>query len=111
MNFVTLQMRQTQKVSVWPVGLVGKLRYESPLLNHRGKVVGWRTKWKTHRTFALDMAGFAVNINLLRQQQASFSIESYIGELENDFLRQLVSLADLEAKANNCSEVCCTLSF
>lgn len=32
-----LQMRNTEKVSVWPVGLVGKLMYESPILKD-GKV-------------------------------------------------------------------------
>ena len=30
-------MRYTQKVSVWPVGLVGYLRYETPVLKN-GKV-------------------------------------------------------------------------
>lgn len=33
----TLQMRNTKKVSVWPVALVGDLRYESPVVV-RGKV-------------------------------------------------------------------------
>ena len=31
------QMRSTKAVSVWPVGLVGKLRYESPIIKN-GKV-------------------------------------------------------------------------
>ena len=30
-------MRSTKLVSVWPVGLVGKLRYESPIISN-GKV-------------------------------------------------------------------------
>jgi len=29
------QMRYTQKVSVWPVGLVAKLRYEAPIVRNR----------------------------------------------------------------------------
>lgn len=99
-------MRLTKKVSVWPVGLVGKLKYESPLLDEFGKVVGWRTKWKTHRTFAMDMAGFAVNVKFLSQTQAFFSHGSFIGELENDFLSQFTTLDDLEAMAKNCSKVC-----
>ena len=32
-------MRYTHKVSVWPVGLVGYLRYETPVLKN-GKVSG-----------------------------------------------------------------------
>ena len=30
--FLSLQMRYTSKVSVWPVGLSGYLRYESPIV-------------------------------------------------------------------------------
>ncbi len=51
------QMRYTNKVSVWPVGLVGKLRYETPILNERGKVVRYLTNWYPERPFAMDMAG------------------------------------------------------
>ena len=32
-------MRTTKTVAVWPVGLVGKLMYESPLCEN-GKVIG-----------------------------------------------------------------------
>ena len=34
-----LQMRTTMTVSVWPVGLVGKLLYEAPICQH-GRVTG-----------------------------------------------------------------------
>ena len=56
-------MRYTQGVSVWPVGLVGKLRYESPIVEN-GRVTGWFTYWKPHRPFPIDMAGFAINIQV-----------------------------------------------
>lgn len=36
--YICKQIRQTQKVSVWPVGLVGGLRYESPVVQN-GKVI------------------------------------------------------------------------
>lgn len=49
-------MRTTQKVSVWPVGLVGGRRYERPVVEN-GKVVGWYTGWRADRPFAIDMAG------------------------------------------------------
>jgi len=99
-------MRYTQRVSVWPVGLAGYLRYERPVLDTSGHVVGWFTAWKPNRRFALDMAGFAVNTRLLTSHRsAEFSYNVSRGEQESFFLSQLVGLADLEPKANNCTEV------
>jgi len=99
-------MRHTQRVSVWPVGLAGYLRYERPVVDNSGHVVGWFTAWKPHRRFALDMAGFAVNTRLLMTyRSAEFSYSVARGEQESYFLSQLVTLTDLEPKANNCSEV------
>jgi len=99
------EMRNTKKASVWPVGLVGKLRYESPVVE-AGKVVGWHTYWKPNRPFALDMAGFAVNVNLvLENPTANFMLEVERGYLESSFLDGLVKMKDLEPKANNCKEV------
>ena len=38
------------KVGVWPVGIVGKLRYEGPVcVLETGKVVSWFTAWKPDR--------------------------------------------------------------
>uniref|UniRef100_A0A9L0SNW6 Galactosylgalactosylxylosylprotein 3-beta-glucuronosyltransferase n=1 Tax=Equus caballus TaxID=9796 RepID=A0A9L0SNW6_HORSE len=58
------EMRTTRKVSVWPVGLVGGRRYERPLVEN-GKVVGWYTGWRADRPFAIDMAGFAVSLQVI----------------------------------------------
>ncbi|KAM9301943.1 galactosylgalactosylxylosylprotein 3-beta-glucuronosyltransferase 3 [Gastrophryne carolinensis] len=99
------EMRQTQKVSVWPVGLVGGLRYEGPLVD-KGKVVGFHTAWKTHRPFPIDMAGFAVSLSLLLSHpKACFDPDAERGFLESSLLGQLVTLNDLEAKADNCTKV------
>ncbi|CAG0886563.1 unnamed protein product [Cyprideis torosa] len=56
------EMRPTQRVSVWPVGLVGGLLVESPIIDN-GKIVGFNSMWNAKRPFPIDMAGFAVNIN------------------------------------------------
>ena len=48
------QMRYTEKVSVWPVGLAGHVKVESPVCKE-GKVVGFRTGFK--RKFSVEMAG------------------------------------------------------
>lgn len=47
---------------MWPVGLVGGLLYERPLLNQKGKVEKWLSSWRPERPFAIDMAGFAINL-------------------------------------------------
>lgn len=54
-------MRSTSTVSVWPVGLVGGLMVERPIVND-SKVVGWVAGWKTDRPYPMDMAGFAINL-------------------------------------------------
>ena len=55
------QMRWTKKVSVWPVGLSGGLKFEGPLCEN-GRVVDWHTMWEPSRKFPIDMAGTYVCI-------------------------------------------------
>ncbi|RXM92561.1 Galactosylgalactosylxylosylprotein 3-beta-glucuronosyltransferase 1 [Acipenser ruthenus] len=100
-------MRSTRKVSVWPVAFVGGLRYESPKVNAAGKVYGWKTVFDPHRPFAIDMAGFAVNLRLiLFKPQAYFKLRGVKGGYqESSLLRELVTLNDLEPKAANCTKV------
>lgn len=99
------EMRNTQKVSVWPVGLVGAMKYESPLVQ-AGKVVGFHTGWRPTRPFPLDMAGFAVSLRLLRDRpDACFDGEAPMGFLESSLLQGLVTLEELEPRADNCTKV------
>ncbi|KAG1951126.1 galactosylgalactosylxylosylprotein 3-beta-glucuronosyltransferase 2-like [Pimephales promelas] len=100
------EMRSTRKVSVWPVGLVGGRRYERPLVKN-GKVVGWYTGWKADRPFAIDMAGFAVNLQvILSNPRALFKRRgAKPGMQESDFLKQITKVEDLEPKAQNCTQV------
>lgn len=100
------EMRSTKGVSVWPVGFVGGRAYERPLVSG-GKVVGWYTGWRPDRPFATDMAGFAVNLQvILANPRAQFKRRgSQPGMQESDFLRQITKVTDLEPKANNCTKV------
>ena len=50
------QMRSTERVSVWPVGLSGDLKFEGPVCVG-GRVTGWYTMWEKQRPFPIDMAG------------------------------------------------------
>ncbi|XP_058267386.1 galactosylgalactosylxylosylprotein 3-beta-glucuronosyltransferase 1 isoform X1 [Hemibagrus wyckioides] len=101
------EMRSTKKVSVWPVAFVGGLRYESPKINTLGKVYGWSTVFDPRRPFAIDMAGFAVNLRLiLSKPQAYFKLNGVKGGYqESSLLGDLVTLNELEPKAENCTKV------
>ncbi|KAL7978165.1 hypothetical protein Chor_005152 [Crotalus horridus] len=97
-------IRSTKRVSVWPVGLVGGLRFERPLVE-KGKVAGFYTAWKPNRPFPVDMAGFAVALSLLlANPQARFDLLAERGYLETSLLQSLVSMEELEPKADNCTK-------
>ncbi|KAI8788133.1 galactosylgalactosylxylosylprotein 3-beta-glucuronosyltransferase 1, partial [Biomphalaria glabrata] len=100
------EMRNTTKVSIWPVGLVAGLRYERPKVTN-GKVTGWYVLWKPDRPFATDMAGFAINLNLIHQHpEAKFSNTFAVGQQESTFLTLFnLTLDDLEPKANMCTQI------
>ena len=100
------EMRDTKKVSVWSVGLVGGLMVERPDVDVNGKVKGWKVVWSPHRPFALDMAGFAVNLkHFLNNPKAKFAYEVKRGHQESEFLKHLVTLDDLEVKGDNGKKV------
>ncbi|XP_038156606.1 galactosylgalactosylxylosylprotein 3-beta-glucuronosyltransferase 1-like [Cyprinodon tularosa] len=101
------EMRYTKKVSVWPVAFVAGIRYETPKINDLGKVYGFKTKFDPTRPFAIDMAGFAVNLSLiLSKPQANFQLQGVkAGYQESSLLKELVTLSELEPKASNCTKV------
>ncbi|XP_015251386.1 PREDICTED: galactosylgalactosylxylosylprotein 3-beta-glucuronosyltransferase 3 [Cyprinodon variegatus] len=99
------EMRNTQRVSVWPVGLVGGMKFESPVVEG-GKVVRFHTGWRPSRPFPMDMAGFAVSLKLvLANPDACFDGEAPMGFLESSLLKGLVTMDELEPKADNCTKV------
>lgn len=100
------EMRRTRKVSVWPVGFVGGMLVEKPIVED-GRVVGFNSMWRANRPFPIDMAGFAVSLKtLISDTVARFSSDNKIGYVESHFLSQLVSSWDqLEPRADNCSKV------
>lgn len=99
------EMRWTRGVSVWPVGLVGGLRFEGPRVQD-GRVVGFHTAWEPNRPFPVDMAGFAVALPLLlAKPDAQFDATAPRGHLESSLLSHLVDPKDLEPRAANCTRV------
>ncbi|XP_075430176.1 galactosylgalactosylxylosylprotein 3-beta-glucuronosyltransferase 1-like isoform X2 [Ascaphus truei] len=99
------EMRYTKNVSVWPVGFVGGLRYESVKMDAAGKVSGWKVKYDPSRPFAIDMAGFAISLRLiLEKPRAFFRLDVKSGYQEPSLLQDLVTMEELEPKADNCTK-------
>lgn len=94
------------RVGVWPVGLVGGLKVEKPILDEKGIVTGFNAAWRPERPFPVDMAGFAISGDLLlRFSEANFSYEVQRGYQESEILRQITKVSDLQPLANNCTDV------
>uniref|UniRef100_A0A6A7G1L9 Galactosylgalactosylxylosylprotein 3-beta-glucuronosyltransferase n=3 Tax=Hirondellea gigas TaxID=1518452 RepID=A0A6A7G1L9_9CRUS len=99
------QMRYTEKVSMFPVGLIGKFSVSSPVLNKEGRVTDFYDGWPAGRKFQVDMAGFAVNVGYLKKQPR-VTMPYIAGHEEDGFLKSLnLQLEDIEPLANGCSEV------
>uniref|UniRef100_A0A915I4V8 Galactosylgalactosylxylosylprotein 3-beta-glucuronosyltransferase n=1 Tax=Romanomermis culicivorax TaxID=13658 RepID=A0A915I4V8_ROMCU len=100
------EMRTIRKVGVWPVAFVGQLMVERPKVEN-GRVTGYLVAWGPERHYAIDMAGFAVNLELiLKSPQTFFSYNASRGFQETYLLRNLITgLHDLEPKADNCTKV------
>ncbi|EDS42141.1 galactosylgalactosylxylosylprotein 3-beta-glucuronosyltransferase I [Culex quinquefasciatus] len=97
---------ERNKVGVWPVGLVGGLMVEKPVLNRDGIVLGFNSAWRPERPFPLDMAGFAISSDLLLDNpQAQFSYEVERGYQESEILRHLTIVHEMQPLANKCTDV------
>ncbi|XP_018570379.1 galactosylgalactosylxylosylprotein 3-beta-glucuronosyltransferase I [Anoplophora glabripennis] len=101
------EIAKVKKVGVWPVGLVGGLNAETPIIDQKtGKVTGYKSGWKPDRPFAIDMAGFAINVDLiLSKPEAQFSYKMEKGLQESEFLSYFTTKEELEPLADNCTKV------
>uniref|UniRef100_A0A914N2T0 Galactosylgalactosylxylosylprotein 3-beta-glucuronosyltransferase n=1 Tax=Meloidogyne incognita TaxID=6306 RepID=A0A914N2T0_MELIC len=105
------EMRKiNQKIGVWPVGIVGGMLVETPLLDRtltNYTVNGFNSLWKPERPFPMDMAGFAINISLIHEHSTSlFSYKSPRGFMESRFLQSLdIKREELEPLAMHCTKV------
>lgn len=101
------EMRNTKRVSVWPVGLAGQLLVEQPILNKQNQVIGFNSVWKKERQYPIDMAGFAINLSYyILKSSPKFYPNLQIGYQETYLLNQLLdNYSQLEPKANNCTLV------
>uniref|UniRef100_A0A0K8URJ5 Galactosylgalactosylxylosylprotein 3-beta-glucuronosyltransferase n=1 Tax=Bactrocera latifrons TaxID=174628 RepID=A0A0K8URJ5_BACLA len=99
------QMRYTQKVSMWPVGLVTKFGVSTPIIRD-GKITGFYDGWIGGRKFPVDMAGFAVSVKFLHERPNA-KMPFKAGYEEDGFLKSLapLNLTDIELLASNCTEI------
>lgn len=98
------EIRNTKIVSMFPVGLIGKYAVSSPIVKD-GKVVGFFDSWPAQRRFAVDMAGFAVNVAYMAQYP-NVTMPYKAGHEEDQFLQSInLRLEDIEPKANYCTEI------
>ncbi|XP_055714265.1 galactosylgalactosylxylosylprotein 3-beta-glucuronosyltransferase P [Phlebotomus papatasi] len=99
------QIRYTKKVSMWPVGLITKYGVSSPIVKN-GSFAGFYDGWIGGRKYAVDMAGFAVNVKfLLSRPKAEMPFKP--GYEEDGFLKSLHPLdnSEIELLASGCTEI------
>lgn len=96
---------QPGRVGIWPVGLVGGLMVEKPMLEDN-VVVGFNSQWRPERPFPVDMAGFAISVDLLlANPEAKFSYDVERGYQETEILRQVTTMDKLQPLADLCRKV------
>uniref|UniRef100_A0A1B0AZ94 Galactosylgalactosylxylosylprotein 3-beta-glucuronosyltransferase n=1 Tax=Glossina palpalis gambiensis TaxID=67801 RepID=A0A1B0AZ94_9MUSC len=105
--FSEMSKTQPGRVSVWPVGLVGTLMVERPILNdQKTEVIGFNSVWRPERPFPIDMAAFAISKNLLFQHpEVRFSYNAHLGYQETEFLMNLTTLRELQPLATESEDV------
>ncbi|BHF72246.1 Galactosylgalactosylxylosylprotein 3-beta-glucuronosyltransferase 1 [Sparganum proliferum] len=104
------EIRTTKRVSTWPVAFVGGLPWEGCVTKpYEPHVIErmWAV-FKPWRVFPVDMAGFAVNLDLiLSYPTAEFVYHKKPGLLETEFLKQLGlrNFTEMEPKADGCKRI------
>lgn len=95
------QLRQVQRVGVFPVGNLGPSGVERPIIRE-GRLVGWDAGW-LDRKDPIDMAGFAFCASLLQGLQSPLWRHHGIGG-ESEFLDKLIaSDNELEFLCDECT--------
>lgn len=90
---------------MFPVGLITRLGVSTPLVKN-GTFAGFYDGWMAGRKFPVDMAGFAVSVDFLRQRPKA-SMPFKPGFEEDGFLKSLAPFEpkEIELLAANCTKV------
>uniref|UniRef100_A0AC34QR12 Galactosylgalactosylxylosylprotein 3-beta-glucuronosyltransferase n=1 Tax=Panagrolaimus sp. JU765 TaxID=591449 RepID=A0AC34QR12_9BILA len=80
-------VRKVKTIGIWAVGLAGAAVVEAPHVEN-GTITKWDVVYAPGRKFAVDMAGFAVNLDLILSTNASFNEKCTKSAPESCFLQQ-----------------------
>lgn len=80
-------IRNVKTIGIWAVGLSGTALVEAPHVEN-GSIVSWDVVYAPKREFATDMAGFAVNLELILNTNATFHRGCTKSVPESCFLKQ-----------------------
>ncbi|XP_016976880.1 galactosylgalactosylxylosylprotein 3-beta-glucuronosyltransferase S isoform X1 [Drosophila rhopaloa] len=98
------EIRKTQRVSMFPVGLIADYGVSGPVVR-KGKVVAFLDSWVAGRRWPVDMAGFAVNLEYMAQYPY-VNMPYKPGYEEDLFLRSIgLKINQIEPRGNNCTEI------
>ncbi|CAH1799564.1 unnamed protein product [Owenia fusiformis] len=101
------EMRYTNKISMWPVGIVANMMFEGPVVKN-GKVIKFVSGWSAGRKYAIDMSGFSFSVSYWKSQAYPvFPIKMVkAGHYEDEFLKLLnFKMAEIEPKASNGTQI------
>ncbi|XP_023177576.2 galactosylgalactosylxylosylprotein 3-beta-glucuronosyltransferase S isoform X2 [Drosophila hydei] len=98
------EIRQTQRVSMFPVGLIAEYAISGPVVRD-GKVVAFLDSWVAGRRWPVDMAGFAVSLSYM-SQYPNVNMPYKPGYEEDLFLRSIgLRIEQIEPRGKNCTEI------
>ncbi len=97
LRLFTEYVRHVKRIGIWAVAFSGNTMVEMPEVQN-GTIIAWNTSFAPKRTFATDMAGFAVNLKvLLKEKDAKFHEKCKSSNFESCFLSQLqIKKEDME---------------
>ncbi len=102
-------MRSLKRGATWPVGIVGGSSWEGCLTDPKNpnNITGFWAGYKPNRRFPIDMAAFAVNLDLFfAHPKAAFDYK-HVEQQEGTILSGLgfTNALELEPRADGCSKV------
>ena len=84
---------------------MGGLKWEGPICKD-GSVIKFYTLWNPERPMPVDMAGFAINVQLIIDNpSAVMDTFASRGYLESSIVSKLATREEFEPLANNCKQV------
>jgi len=99
------ELAKTRRASAVPVGLVTHYGLSTPIVQD-GVITAFYDGWLGGRAFPMDMAGFAVTVEVLLQHPKA-AMPFVAGYEEDGFLKSLglKSYKELEPLADNCTKI------